>query len=167
MGLNFDKMETGEKPPRNFHGYFIFLGGEIGSGRVWVPCKAEGLDREQESYTIVIILSLVAIFYLYRYMPPYIYEKLICANLLIEMLCNSNSTPSTMPIKFSLSFPTISATWLLQFIFSLRPLLLWALMGNKLGQAGILVTSLSKFKIFSLQPSHHFSLLSYTFLEFW
>ena len=81
MGLNFDKMETGEKPPRNFHGYFIFLGGEIGSGRVWVPCKAEGLDGEQESYTIVIILSLVAIFYLYRYMPPYIYEKLICANL--------------------------------------------------------------------------------------
>ena len=34
MGLNFDKKEIGEKPPRNFHGYFIFLGGEIGSGRV-------------------------------------------------------------------------------------------------------------------------------------
>lgn len=155
MVLNFDKAETGEKPPRNFHGYFIFLGGEIRSGQVWVPCGVEGLGGEQESYTTVIIPSLVAIFYLYRYMPPYIYEKLICANLLIEILCN--------PIKFSLSSPTILATWLPQFIFSLQPLLLQALLGNKLGQAGILVASLPKFKIFSLQLSYHFSLLSYIF----
>ena len=117
---------------------------------------------------------------------PQIFSPSFTATSLPKLLLNS------LPYNFSNLVATIffflpfSATWLPQFLFFsfltllqfqqlschdwfflFRALLLWALhLGSRFCAAIILVTSLPKFKIFfSLQPSHHLSLISHTFCQ--